>query len=74
MLAKGGALARADAEPDALLEGVRDAEGQGVPLLLPLNDPEGLALRDGDSDARGEKEARGVPVCCAAVPLCVRDA
>ena len=73
MLADGGVLARADADADALLGGVRDAEGQDVPLLLPLGDPEGLALRDGDGDARGEREARGVPVCCASVPLCVSD-
>ena len=74
LLAEGGALARTDAETGALLEGVRDVEGQVVPLMLPLGDPEDLALRDGDCDAREEKESRGVPVCCAAVPLCVRDA
>ena len=74
LLADEEALARAETEVDALLEGGSEAEGQGVPLLLPLGDPEGRALRDGDSEARGEEESRGVPVCCAAVPLCVRDA
>jgi hypothetical protein len=73
LLADGGVLARPDADADALLGGVRDAEGQGVPLTLTLGDPEGLALRDGDGDARGEGEARGVPVCCAAVALCEGD-
>jgi hypothetical protein len=45
-----------------LLKGVRDAEGQGVPLLLPLCEPEDLALRDGDSEQRDEE--RGNPADC----------
>lgn len=49
-------------------------EGQSVPLPLPWGDAEGLALCDGDRDARGEAELLGVPVGCAGVPLCVGDA
>ena len=74
LLANKEALEREETEVDTVLEGGSEAEGQGVPLLLPVGDPEGRALRDGDSEARGEEESRGVPVCCAAVPLCVRDA
>jgi hypothetical protein len=41
---------------------------------LPEGDAEGLALRDGDREARGEAELRGVPDGSAGVPLCVGDA
>ena len=66
-LPENGALARAEGDRDALVEGVVEMEGDGVPLLLPLGDLEGSGLRDAEAEARGEAVAAADAVCSAPV-------
>ena len=66
-LPEGGALARAEGDSDVLVEGAVEMEGDGVPLLLPMGDPEGSGLRDAEAEARGEAVAAADAVCSAPV-------
>ena len=66
-LSEGGALARAEGDSDVLVEGAVEMEGDGVPLLLPMGDPEGSGLRDAKAEARGEAVSVADAVCSAPV-------
>jgi hypothetical protein len=66
-LPEEGALARAEGDSDALVEGGGEMEGDSVPLLLPLGDPEASGLRDAEAEARGEADPVADAVCSAPV-------